>query len=813
MNIAIIAPSSVPFVMGGAEHFWLGLQRYINEETTHNCELFKISSVGSNLLEIISSYEKFSKLDFSSYDTVVTGKDPAWIVSHPSHIVYMLHKCRGVYDTYHFFNEPIEWTGKNPKIIELNTMMSELLRNDEIGNDSLCPFFDELRKCLLEGSIDAHEARFPGPFSRRIVHFLDDFSMKKGRIKAYYSISDTVARRAEYFPEGAKVEVVYPPPRMGEFYCGSDEHLFTVSRLDSPKRIDLIVEAMRHVKSDIPLIIGGDGPERERLLKLAEGDSRIRFVGSLSDDEVREYYANSLAVPFVPYDEDYGLITVEAMKSSKPVITASDAGGVTEFVVHGETGFCVPPNAVDLASAIDYLCEHRSEARRMGERAAQKVAEIDWQSVGKQVLGIARVAKTTRKLLSGTQRSSKKPRLVVACTFPVYPPRGGGQSRIYNLYKELAREYDVTIVSISNMEESYRSLQIAPGVCEITVPKSSAHQEAENELSKTVDWVPITDIVADKLMHLTPDYIDALSKACVDVDIVVASGPYLVKTLRVAAPSAPLWYEAHNIELLLKRDVLPNTDSAKVLLDMVAVTEAEAWLNSELVYACAERDLQALAEAYGPAANHQIVVPNGFSKDDVTFTTAGGRRQVKAALRTDRNPTVLFMGSWHGPNLEAVEQIAKYAKSLDTFTFLVAGSAGLKFKGERLPSNLKLLGVLDDAEKQVVLSGVDLAINPMVSGSGSNLKMLDYFASGVPVISTPFGARGIDAVAGRHYLASDIGEFQFAILDFFARAYDASSMCAEAAELANKEYSWSAIAEKMLKEMRNRLPGRLAKAS
>jgi hypothetical protein len=60
------------------------------------------------------------------------------------------------------------------------------------------------------------------------------------------------------------VSVLYPPPRITGFHCSSDDYLFTVSRLDGPKRIALLVEAMRHVKADIPLLIAGTGPDEEK---------------------------------------------------------------------------------------------------------------------------------------------------------------------------------------------------------------------------------------------------------------------------------------------------------------------------------------------------------------------------------------------------------------------------------------------------------------------------------------------------------------------------------------------------------------------
>ena len=63
-------------------------------------------------------------------------------------------------------------------------------------------------------------------------------------------------------------------------------------------------------------------------------DPRIQFLGFVRDRDVATHYQHALAVPFLPYDEDYGLITVEAMSAGKPVMTTTDAGGVNEFVRH-----------------------------------------------------------------------------------------------------------------------------------------------------------------------------------------------------------------------------------------------------------------------------------------------------------------------------------------------------------------------------------------------------------------------------------------------------------------------------------------------
>ena len=133
------------------------------------------------------------------------------------------------------------------------------------------------------------------------------------------------------------------------------EFIFTASRLDPPKRIDLLIRAFRRSRTDAALVIAGEGPAEAALRALAEGDPRIRFAGRLTDDDMVSHYARAHFVAFVPFQEDMGLITLEAMKSGKPVLTVSDAGGVTEFVRDGVNGRVVAPDAESLARAIDAM--------------------------------------------------------------------------------------------------------------------------------------------------------------------------------------------------------------------------------------------------------------------------------------------------------------------------------------------------------------------------------------------------------------------------------------------------------------------------
>ena len=146
MKVALVAPSPVPFTIGGAEKLWWGMLEYINQQTLHQAELIKLPSPERNFPELIRSYETFSKLDLSHFDRVITTKYPAWMVDHPEHFCYLQHKLRGLYDTYHFSRQPETLEGE--RYPSAYASLLELLRRTPERNqlDELFQRLKELEK-------------------------------------------------------------------------------------------------------------------------------------------------------------------------------------------------------------------------------------------------------------------------------------------------------------------------------------------------------------------------------------------------------------------------------------------------------------------------------------------------------------------------------------------------------------------------------------------------------------------------------------------------------------------------------------------
>lgn len=168
------------------------------------------------------------------------------------------------------------------------------------------------------------------------------------RVDYFIANSENVAKRIKKHYRRESV-VIHPPVRCDFFQISDidEDYYLMVGRLQEYKRVDIAIEAFN--KLDLPLIIIGDGPDRERLESMA--NSNIKFLGRRSDEEIREYYSKCKAFIF-PGEEDFGITPLEAMASGRPVI-AYKKGGALETVVENKTGiFFEEQNSESLINAL-----------------------------------------------------------------------------------------------------------------------------------------------------------------------------------------------------------------------------------------------------------------------------------------------------------------------------------------------------------------------------------------------------------------------------------------------------------------------------
>jgi glycosyltransferase involved in cell wall biosynthesis len=146
------------------------------------------------------------------------------------------------------------------------------------------------------------------------------------RVDHFVAISNHVADRIRKFYR-READIIYPPLKVGGYISDrTEDYYLVVSRLVGYKRIDLAIQACNRLGRKLHII--GDG-EQYRNLKSLAGPG-VKFLGFVSDEEVREQYAHCRALLF-PGEEDLGATPVEAQSFGRPVV-AYGAGGVLDTV-------------------------------------------------------------------------------------------------------------------------------------------------------------------------------------------------------------------------------------------------------------------------------------------------------------------------------------------------------------------------------------------------------------------------------------------------------------------------------------------------
>jgi glycosyltransferase involved in cell wall biosynthesis len=205
-----------------------------------------------------------------------------------------------------------------------------------------------------------------------------------------FAISATVQARLRQWGN-IRAQVLHPPAPARAYRCdGYGDYLFAVSRLTPVKRFDLLLTALAEpAAKGLRAVIAGEGEDRDRLLELRRRlglDDRVTFTGRLSDAQVLDHLAACRAVAFVPADEDYGFVTVEAFQSRKAVITCEDSGGPTELVEDGVHGVVVPAKPAALAGAFRRLADDAALAERLGAAAHARAATLTWTATVDRLL-------------------------------------------------------------------------------------------------------------------------------------------------------------------------------------------------------------------------------------------------------------------------------------------------------------------------------------------------------------------------------------------------------------------------------------------
>jgi glycosyltransferase involved in cell wall biosynthesis len=299
---------------------------------------------GRNLSTYVASWltDVERTADGRHVDQVISLRWPSYAVRHSRHVSWLNHTAREYYDLWDRFSATLS------------------------------------RPARVKESV------------RRVLIRRADTWLLAHHVTKLVAQSATIRDRLRRF-NGLDAEVLHPPAPPRQYRCESYEpFFFTVSRFTPLKRLDLLVEALALPEAaGIRAVLAGDGETWNSVRALVEArglSDRVTLPGRIDDRTLLDYYARCRAVVFLPADEDYGFVTVEAFASGKAVITATDSGGPAELVQDGVTGCVSAPSAEAVARALRRLTDDPAAAERLGQAAAATAASMSWPAAVDRLL-------------------------------------------------------------------------------------------------------------------------------------------------------------------------------------------------------------------------------------------------------------------------------------------------------------------------------------------------------------------------------------------------------------------------------------------
>ena len=206
-------------------------------------------------------------------------------------------------------------------------------------------------------------------------------------------VSDYGARAEQIFPIREEIDLPFwlgTSERAGARRDVVREHaslegcvFLCVGRLWSGKGLDTLLEAYAALaaasSSPVSLLLVGDGPDEARYRARAGSLPNVVFAGFAEGADLAAWYAAADVFVFPTLGDPYGHVIQEAMACGLPVIASTAAGDIEDRVVHGSTGYLVPPgHAPALARRMAELAADADSRVQMGTAARRRV--LDWST-------------------------------------------------------------------------------------------------------------------------------------------------------------------------------------------------------------------------------------------------------------------------------------------------------------------------------------------------------------------------------------------------------------------------------------------------
>lgn len=377
-----------------------------------------------------------------------------------------------------------------------------------------------------------------------------------------------------------------------------------------------------------------------------------------------------------------------------------------------------------------------------------------------------------------------------------YPPSSGGQVRSYNLIKQLYRKHDITLFCYIRTDEEKKF-----------TPELEKYCKKVKVFKRRKAWAPLNVLLAGFSpypflvgIYLSRHFRDDVKQEIEEMqyDLIHCETFYVMTN--VPKTSLPTILVDQTIEYLVYQHFVRNTKFwlLRIILSIdvakLKFWERHFWRRASKVVAVSEGDKKAMLRL-DPTLRVDLV-PNGV---DLDFFLPKKTRSLEVKR-------ILFVGNFKWlQNVEAAEVLVKeiFPQVKDKIK-----DAQLQIVGQHLPERILALGSRDILIKNLqeadvegikrAYSDASVFVAPVKGPGGTRLKNLAAMASKLPTVTTTIGSEGIGVRDGVEVLIRDSSKkIAEAIVEILESPAKAKKLAENARRLAEKEYSWEKMAERL----------------
>lgn len=300
-------------------------------------------------------------------------------------------------------------------------------------------------------------------------------------------------------------------------------------------------------------------------------------------------------------------------------------------------------------------------------------------------------------------------RILALAPWQLFPTMSGGQERCVNLLQELG---DVTVFSLNWEGKEDKRQHGSLNYQMIPADPKAVDQSRKLIASGIKTYDPMPMLTRNNLTTIR-HAIDAH-----DPDLIILEHPWLLDLIG----DRPYIYDSHNCEA---QNTADQFGRGSYDFDLVKDLERRAIQGAEHMIYTTANDMTTMRTIYDfdtPAT----LIPNGT---DLPLETSTGKTN-----------NLIFIGSLYGPNIKAAQQLVSLAHSLPQFNIQILGACANLI--DTTAANVELIGQITDKQRDHYFKNAYAFINLIDRGSGSHLKIARALSYGLPVITTPIGARG-----------------------------------------------------------------------